>query len=92
MRIEGGKGKDIIEKVGDNVLARSSVSTFTVKDGESLVTSYDEITGFDLGVAGSAYADRFDFTRASMVANGDVGRRKFRHYPVAQRDQRYHHI
>ena len=55
VRIKGGSGKDIIEKVGDNGSGTASISTFTVSNGHSLVTSYDEITGFDLGVAGGAF-------------------------------------
>lgn len=52
--ITGGLGKDTITSTGVNITTGAGVltTTYAIAAGDSLVSSYDSINGFDLGTAG----------------------------------------
>jgi hypothetical protein len=67
--IDAGTGKDLIDitKVnGDDGVNLLSKATFTVDAGDSNVTTYDEITGFDVN-DGDLLSDTLNFTGISAV-------------------------
>jgi hypothetical protein len=72
--ITAGRGKDLIDvtKVnGDDGVNLLSNATFVVDAGDSNVTTYDEITGFDIGATDGLVfllSDTLDFT-----GNSDLG-------------------
>jgi hypothetical protein len=63
--ITGGTGKDTITSTHVNATSGNTV-TFVVAAGDSLSTSFDEITGFDLATA-ALDSDTLDFTGTSTV-------------------------
>ena len=71
--IDAGTGKDLIDitKVnGDDGVNLLSKATFTVDAGDSNVTTYDEITGFDIGATDTLdflLSDTLDFTGSSAA-------------------------
>lgn len=64
--ITGGTGKDLITKVGTNGDGVSGVAHYVVAAGDSTTTSYDEITGFDVGTA-TTFADGLDFAGTAAI-------------------------
>ena len=69
--ITGGKGADLITKVGTNSTTVTSLTQFTMAAGDSgtTVATMDQITGFDLGVtAGTLRADTLNFEGTAAVS------------------------
>ena len=64
--ITGGTGKDVITAVGVNA-ATGLTPTFVIAAGDSLVSSYDSITGFDLG-SGALFSSTLDFASVGLTA------------------------
>jgi len=64
--ITGGKGKDTITKVGTNDAELLSVTYFNFASGDSTVTAWDEITGFDR--ADTTFSDVLYFGGSAAVS------------------------
>ena len=68
--VTGGAGKDIISKTGTNGNDAETTTSFVFAAGDSLQTSFDEITGYDITASGDM-ADELDF--AGTAAIGTLG-------------------
>lgn len=63
--ITGGTGKDTITTVGVNAATGLTV-TYAFAAGDSLVSSYDSITGFDMG-SGALFSSTLDFASVGLT-------------------------
>jgi hypothetical protein len=68
--IDAGTGQDSITRAAgaNDATTAFGIVTYTVQDGDSLAASFDTITGFTLGTAGS-FADTLDFGTANVEGN-----------------------
>ena len=64
--INAGTGADIINATGVNHTS-GLTDTYTIAAGDSLVSAYDSITGFDLG-SGSLFASTLDFASVGLTS------------------------
>lgn len=64
--INGGAGADVITAAGVNHSA-GLTTTFVIAAGDSLVSAYDSITGFDVGT-GALFSSTLDFTSVALNA------------------------
>ena len=67
IQIDAGTGADTITLTGDNGAGATAYANFTINGGDSTLTAYDKITGFEVG-DGTNYASALDFDGTSAKA------------------------
>ena len=66
--ITAGTGKDTITMTKTNANDAQGIFTYVINAGDSTVTNFDVITGFDAG-GGATFSDTLDFTGSSAVTD-----------------------
>jgi len=67
IQIDAGTGADTITLSGDNGAGATAYANFVINGGDSTLTAYDKITGFEAG-DGTNYASALDFDGTSAKA------------------------